>query len=74
MKAIDDEPRLQDGQGRRAGIHVGCGAGCLPRAGAQGRAAGLCGSVPEWNPETPLNPQPQPIPEPKVNPALATSE
>jgi hypothetical protein len=35
---------------------------------------GLCGSVPTFNPETPLNPQPQPIPEPKVNPALATSE
>jgi Domain of unknown function (DUF4124) len=34
----------------------------------------LCGSVPSFNPETPLNPQPQPIPEPKVNPALATSE
>ncbi len=34
----------------------------------------LCGSVPTFNPEAPLNPQPQPIPEPKVNPALATSE
>ena len=34
----------------------------------------LCGSVPTFNPETPLNPQPQPIPEPKVNPALATSD
>ena len=35
---------------------------------------GLCGSVPTFNPEAPLNPQPQPIPEPKVNPALATSQ
>ena len=40
-----------------------------------------CGSVPKFDPEAPLNPQPQllepqpqPIPEPKVNPALATSE
>jgi hypothetical protein len=40
-----------------------------------------CGSVPKYDPEAPLNPQPQllvpqpqPIPEPKVNPALATSE
>jgi len=40
-----------------------------------------CGSVPKFDPEAPLNPQPQllvpqpqPTPEPKVNPALATSE
>lgn len=40
-----------------------------------------CGSVPKYDPEAPLNPQPQllepqpqPTPEPKVNPALATSE
>ncbi len=40
-----------------------------------------CGSVPKFDPEAPLNPQPQllvpqpqPIPEPKVNPAQATSE
>jgi len=40
-----------------------------------------CGSVPKYDPEAPLNPQPQPLvpqpqptPEPKVNPALATSE
>lgn len=33
----------------------------------------LCGSVPTFDPNAPLNPQPQPIPEPKVNPALATS-
>jgi uncharacterized protein DUF4124 len=32
-----------------------------------------CGSVPEWKPDQ-LVPQPQPIPEPKVNPALATSQ
>jgi len=30
--------------------------------------------VPTFNPETPLHPQPQPVPEPKVNPALATSD
>jgi hypothetical protein len=44
------------------------------RETARKDVAGLCGSVPTFNPETPLNPQPQPIPEPKVNPALATSE
>jgi Domain of unknown function (DUF4124) len=40
-----------------------------------------CGSVPKFDPEAPLNPQPQvlvpqpqPIPEPKVNTAAATSE
>jgi hypothetical protein len=32
-----------------------------------------CGSVPEWKPDQPIA-EPQPIPEPKVNPALATSE
>jgi hypothetical protein len=31
-----------------------------------------CGSVPSFDPEAPL-PEPQPIPEPKVNPADATS-
>jgi Domain of unknown function (DUF4124) len=44
------------------------------RATARKDVQNLCGSVPVFNPETPLNPQPQPIPEPKVNPALATSE
>ena len=37
-----------------------------------------CGSVPEFNPETPIpEPKPievKPIPEPKVNPAAATSQ
>jgi hypothetical protein len=32
-----------------------------------------CGSVPEWKPDQPIA-EPQPIPEPKVNPALATSQ
>ena len=32
-----------------------------------------CGSVPEWKPDQAI-PEPKPIPEPKVNPALATSE
>lgn len=32
-----------------------------------------CGSVPEWKPDQAI-PEPQPIPEPKVNPALATSQ
>jgi hypothetical protein len=44
------------------------------RATARKDVQGLCGSVPVFNPETPLNPQPQPVPEPKVNPALATSQ
>jgi len=44
------------------------------RASMRKDVADLCGSVPVFNPETPLKPQPQPIPEPKVNPALATSE
>ncbi len=33
----------------------------------------LCGSVPSFDPDKPLSPQPEPVPEPKVNPALATS-
>ena len=33
----------------------------------------FCGKVPEFNPDQAI-PEPQPIPEPKVNPALATSE
>jgi hypothetical protein len=32
-----------------------------------------CGKVPEWKPDQ-LAPQPQPVAEPKVNPALATSQ
>jgi len=32
-----------------------------------------CGSVPEWKADQPIA-EPQPIPEPKVNPALATSQ
>ncbi|HVP34713.1 MAG TPA: DUF4124 domain-containing protein [Steroidobacteraceae bacterium] len=32
-----------------------------------------CGSVPEWKPDQAI-PEPKPTPEPKVNPALATSE
>ena len=32
-----------------------------------------CGSVPEWKPDQAI-PEPQPTPEPKVNPALATSQ
>jgi hypothetical protein len=32
-----------------------------------------CGSVPEWKADQAV-PEPKPIPEPKVNPALATSE
>jgi Domain of unknown function (DUF4124) len=32
-----------------------------------------CGSVPEWKSDQPIA-EPQPIPEPKVNPALATSQ
>jgi hypothetical protein len=34
----------------------------------------LCGSVPVFDPDKPLNPQPTAVPEPKVNPALATSK
>ena len=34
----------------------------------------LCGSVPVFDPDKPLNPQPTAVPEPKVNPALATSQ
>jgi len=33
----------------------------------------FCGSVPEYKPDQAI-PEPQPIPEPKVNPALATSQ
>ena len=33
----------------------------------------FCGNVPEYKPDQAL-PEPQPIPEPKVNPALATSQ
>jgi hypothetical protein len=32
-----------------------------------------CGSVPEWKADQAV-PEPKPVPEPKVNPALATSE
>jgi hypothetical protein len=32
-----------------------------------------CGSVPEWKADQAI-PEPKPVPEPKVNPALATSE
>jgi hypothetical protein len=32
-----------------------------------------CGNVPQWKPDQPIA-EPQPIPEPKVNPALATSQ
>ena len=32
-----------------------------------------CGSVPQFDPNAPI-PPPQPIPEPKVNPAVATSQ
>jgi len=32
-----------------------------------------CGNVPQWKPDQPVA-EPQPIPEPKVNPALATSQ
>ena len=49
------------------------------RADARQAVQDYCGSVPKFDPEAPLNPQPQPVteqpaPEPKVNPALATSE
>lgn len=44
------------------------------RADARQAVQDYCGSVPKFDPEAPLNPQPQPIPEPKVNPAAATSE
>jgi hypothetical protein len=43
------------------------------RAQARKDVQQACGSVPEWKPDQAI-PEPKPIPEPKVNPDLATSE
>ena len=65
-------PRLQGKQGGRQGIPLGADADAY-REVARKDVLDRCGKVPTFDPNAPI-PEPKPIPDPKVNPADATSE